>query len=606
MNRTACLIAAAALVCTVLIVGLFIPAKSSARGNQSEFALSLGPGGAKHWDSTVMPEWLHWAFSNAGRHALHFSSHAAAPGLLKLVGDEPTVMIVPALSPDTLIDAPPPATVAPCNANGVQFNKEPTSGDPSAPVQGVIQPLDKTARDIGFILGGGQNGGDLIIGSATDQRGLFKGLGGSVSLTVFHTKDLTAGTPDCTPNFEAGLPDVVDSKNVTVSGFADPRVVADGPNGQLIVADIHTGTASDGNLQNDFFVAHTNLVFIQACASAKEGKAKNKACWPNAYTVLDSEVNRTAGTGFFINHVSLGLDSAGIITASALVTSMANNTSLMTAQCPESATSAAQCSPFTTVATGTASNPITTFSSAVAPNRNLLFAYSQGNPTAQFPSAAINSVVCTPHTPPNAPTCASPVLVTDDVPVVTVPGQQFIVDNSPPVIAAGGSNIGVVHSGCHGSFTPFTTPSKVNECAQPQIGISISTDGGLSYTVYPSLPAMAGRQYYGGLVADAAGNLKVTFLNTGTDTTGQSFKVTLAEIPAALTAPTVSTITPKPIDPSAGFSSAGIDWSGPAMTHVSNGTSYVAFTTTNTTGNWGSNTKLGKQTNAIVRIGVAQ
>jgi hypothetical protein len=268
-------------------------------------------------------------------------------------------------------------------------------------------------------------------------------------------------------------------------------------------------------------------------------------------------------------------------------------------QCPVTATSASQCSPTATAATGTPSNPINSVSSAVLPNHNVLHAYSQGDLTVQFPTVANNVATCTPgSTISNPMTCVFTIAI-DSVPAPSVPGQLFV-DNSPPVIAAGGSNVGIVFTTC-GNSLPITTPSKVNECAKPQVACYASTDNGASWSLISSFVTGI-RTYKPSLTADPAGNLYGVFLNTGTDKTGQSFQLNEFHIPSNLTSTTVSPITTKPIDPSAGFSSGGTSWGSPAIA-VHGTVAYATFTTTNATpGTWGPNTGLPEQTNAVVRI----
>ncbi len=600
-------------MCALLLMNLVHPAKSSTRGYQSPAQRVTGEQ-ARFWNSPTMPNWLRWAESDSGRHVLHYSSHAAAPGLLKFAGEEPMITILPALTREVSEAASPAFTVT-CNANGVQFNKEPASGDAKAPFMGQVQPYDKIGSSIVFSAGGGVGGSDFIVVGAKDARGLYGGLGGSSSLTVFHTTNAVSGTPDCTPNVEAALPMLTDSNGVKVSGMTGPSVAYDAATNTIIAGSILTGTASDGNLENAVGVFFSTPATIEstACANGAEGNTKNKSCWPKGFTITASELNRTANTGLLFGPVEFRVWGNGNVgLALGWVDTQSGDFNEGIAECPETATSASNCTPFTVFATGSTTNPLNGFKLVIGANGTAYIGYSQGDEAVQFPTDAFNLATCTPNTLPNAPSCVSGGTIADYVPVGNAPGFIPPIDTtklltifdtfggaisptSPPTVAWATTE-------CVGTFEPITTPAKTNECAQTDIGIWYEIGVG-SYSKY-TLPSMPGKQFLPGSISfDASANLYVPFLSTGTDTTGQSFRVNIATIPAGFGTPaTITQVTPSAIDPSAGFSTGGDDWGPVYSTDVQGGSFYLLFDSTKLTGNWGPNTKQPKESDTIILI----
>ena len=569
-----------ATLCLAIVASLFTPGKTLAQKDASY---------AEHSDA-FMPNWLRWDSSEAGRRALHHSSHTGARGLLMSLGEDPTISIPPAeISSDIAAGPTPPTSVTPCPANGTQFNKEPVGGDPLAPFLGQVQPYPKRVNSIDFAPGAGKNGGDFFIGAITDPRGSFGGMGGSSSVVVWHDIDAVSGTPGCNANDESGLPDFIDFNSVTVSGFSDPRVVYDPIQKRFFLADIHLGSSSSGS-ENAVGIFSTTPALLEstACAGAKEGKTKNNACFTLLANPFSSSFNITAATGAELGQVDATTDSAGNVYVGLSAKALAPGTFFLDmTQCQESSNT---CTPLGGVAF--TSTPIQGFKINVV-GSHVFVAYTQGS----APIETLNVVQCTPNFP-SAPSCGSATTVTTFTPLVTIPGQIFTPHSIPGLTGLGSTLVTTIDS-CAGSL--FTTPYKNMECGHPQFQVFTSTNAGATWSPFV-VPPEPGIQYFSEPFMDAGGDIGVTFLSTGKDTTAQSFSLNLMSIPPSLGTPTFTQLTPKAIDPSGDFSSGGTFWDAPVNSPARGGVLYSLFDSTNFKGNDGSDTGMNKETDAVIRL----
>jgi hypothetical protein len=439
--------------------------------------------------------------------------------------------------------------------------------------------------------------GDFVVASALDQRGLYGGLGGSPPLIVWHSKDKIAGTPDLIPTGESGLPDFADSNGLTVSAFASPTFAINPTTKTIFAADISMG--SFGTVaENDAGIFVTTPPDLEgtACGGATEGKSKNAACFPIAFSGFSSTFNVTAGSGIQILQVASATDSAQSFFMAFLARPLSTgNPFIDMLQCKEPVTGSSSCTPLGGVAAGTATNPIAGFSlTAPAGGSNVFVAYAQGGPTSQ----TLNVVKCTVGFP-SSPSCGTPTQVTTFTPVVTIPGQAFSPSFTPD-IAGDSSDLFLSFDGCGRGSEPFTTPFKSHECARSQINVFVSTDGATSWSPY-TLPTLTGIQYLPSVTVDSAtGNFFLSYLSTGKDATFQSFVPTVAVIPASLGPATIIPLTAKPIDPSAGFSGGDSIWSAPTGS-IFNGIGYEGVDSI-VQGNWGANVNLPKETNVVLRF----
>src|SRR5262249_43848451 len=221
----------------------------------------------------------------------------------KFAGGDPNADVGPIIASAPFFPVPEASLVSSsCGSltNGAKFNREPIAGDPfvnlnAGGITPVVQPLPQDEQSVDFLYGGGGNGGDFLVGGSNDVRGFFGGMGGSVSLTAFHTRNLVAGTFDCAVEVEAATPDVVDLNGISVSGLGDPVIAADNPRSRIFGADIHSRTGSSFALDTSIGLFRTTPASVNdaGCLGGVEGQPKNAHCWP-AGIVLGADTS-----GFF-------------------------------------------------------------------------------------------------------------------------------------------------------------------------------------------------------------------------------------------------------------------------------------------------------------------
>src|SRR5215472_10178974 len=276
------------LAWTMLVACVLLPV--TARAQESSSAKFPYPPPFDKLGVGMLSEPYRLALSNQGR-MLYRSQHVAAKGLVEFAGGDPNAVVGPAFA-----SAPFPTVVeatlvsGSCGAltDGAKFNLEPIRGDPLVNVNAgglgdaVIQPLPRDGESVDFLYGGGGNGGDFLVGGSNDLRGAFGGMGGSLTLTAFHTRNVKTGTFDCAVEVEAATPDIVDVNGVTVSGFGDPVIAADNTRSQVFAADLHMGATPFFSFDTAIGLFRTTPATVNGagCLGAAEGKAKNAACWP--------------------------------------------------------------------------------------------------------------------------------------------------------------------------------------------------------------------------------------------------------------------------------------------------------------------------------------
>jgi hypothetical protein len=163
-----------------------------------------------------------------------------------------------------------------CTAKtGNRFNLEPNTGDPTT---GLLYPLPQTDESVDFLYNGVATGSDIVVMGATDYRGLYGGLGGSMSGFYART---TGG--NCTVALEGGMPTVTDPNGDVLFGLGGPAVAADPLRNEVFYA-----SPSQGAVDNAITVAQTtgtNLTNTTTCPTGTETSLDTPICWPTSATV---------------------------------------------------------------------------------------------------------------------------------------------------------------------------------------------------------------------------------------------------------------------------------------------------------------------------------
>src|SRR5712691_6271795 len=169
-----------------------------------------------------------------GRAFLRSSHHPLLRALAQRLGEpvDDQTPPPPQTSATTAVTAQPDVVTSGCSGvAGTRFNLEPR-------VAPAVAPQNEPAVD--FLPGAGLNGGDLVVGSANDTRGLFNGLGDSSTGYYVH-RNGTSANP-CSPDFDGGLPNFPSqATGEVVFAGGDSALEADPARSAVFVIDTRIG-----------------------------------------------------------------------------------------------------------------------------------------------------------------------------------------------------------------------------------------------------------------------------------------------------------------------------------------------------------------------------
>jgi hypothetical protein len=598
------------IACTLIMAAALLPVAVNSQEGVSRSGTFPYPPPFDKFGVEILSEPYRMALANHGR-MLYSSRHLAAKGLVKFAGGNPNLVVEPG-SPSGLPPAAPqpfaPTVSVPCGtADGAKFNLEPTTGDPLVNLNAgglgaaVVQPLQQDEQSADFLFAGGGSGGDFLVGGSNDLRGFFGGMGGSATLTAFHTKNTKVGTFDCKVQVESGTPFVVDINGKTLAGSGDPVIAADNTHSMVFAIDLHFGTGASGFAETSIGVFRTTpaAVGAAACASAAEGPAKNAACWPHGIVLNAADSGAAAGIFNDKPHATVDERTSGTGAGDVYVTwteFTAAATNIALVACKNSFLTLADCSSVVVVASVPAASPsFLQFShvalrpanaSSPANPGEITITYVKPTPMGFSPLVVpatetmdIDYVKCTPMGAPVAPICGAVKLVaTETTPIFfphgTVSGQLFRVATEPKhdhrVNSSGGTDTWVVWDHCTINSVSLTAYSlggfggapAIPEfiCPNADILISKSTDDGVTFGAPTILAGGIGDQFMPWARADrgaggnSLGTINISYYDTVPDLARHDLKVKLIQIPPTSSTPGAPiTVTSLNNDPSGDF-----------------------------------------------------
>ena len=460
------------------------------------------------------------------------------------------------------------ATVACGMAFGTQFNLEPN-------MHSVPQQLEA----VDFIPNGVGLNEDLVVGGAYDFRGAGlgspapKGVVWDGSVSGYYVHRSTA--KDCSPQFEGGLPPIA-SSGTTYLGNGGVAVAADPARNAFFVADLRFGSTDNVSAVGLFRAAAKTLLNTSLCPNGTHTAIQATSCWeatpavvlgpnpPGSLTatldfpsVAVDERSTGAGVGAGDVYVAFGKFNA---TAGGIVLIACTNGKL------------------TCSAPIFVSNSSPTFGSVdahvqVLPNGKITVTWvDQSNP----PSSTIQFAMCTPAGAPKAPTCSVPTTVANENQSVSsgifgsLTGLNltvFTAARHADRLEADGKTVTtfVVWDRCR-VFFQFSSGSQPSECMNAQVLLSLSTDGGKTWSAPSAVSSGAGHQFFPWISTDeSTGTVNIVYYNTAHDMFHKRLVVTLNQIPAGSTtvgAPISLTSMPAPwdADPSQNPFAIGFDF----------------------------------------------
>jgi hypothetical protein len=407
------------------------------------------------------------------------------------------------------------AQVFPCNSpNGNLFNLEPR---PNAVVQ--------LARSIAVLPNPAGNN-SLVVAVGEDERGS-ENPGPIISGDAFYVERTGS---DCTPNFEGGLPAILNPNNLFVPN-GSVSVVADPARDQFFIVDQDFGGPPDENGVGIYQTTSANLNSTSACPSGTEfGTA-------SCFTTV-AVVNIT-GLDAFLDNPQIAVDprtmGVGAGDLYAIVTERnSDNTTFHISL--TACTNGLNCGNAISISAKNEKNPDFAWVQ-VRPDGGVTISYRN----TTFPGVnkeEIEFVTCTPAGAPNPPICKSPVLVTSvKTPVFdTFIGDLPMTDELYPRhvnrLESDGKTVTtfMVYDQCdvaviqqHGIGGPF--------CSKTDVVMTSSTDDGATWSPVTLVSSSAGQQFFGAIANDTStGTINIAYYSTQNDFFQLRPQVFLAQI----------------------------------------------------------------------------
>ena len=427
-----------------------------------------------------------------------------------------------------------PQASVPCNgSSGARFNLEPRAN---------ALPQQSEAAD--FILNGAGPGDDLIVQSANDYRGNLTSTSWDGSLSGYYVH--RAATPDCSVQFEGGLPSFSFQGSEEI-GVGDASVVADPARRAFFMADVRFGSTAGIGL---FRASASSLTNPAICPNGTHTAAQATSCWAQTPPVLLDPVPQPFFGGIFNLAVDERATASGkgagdvYLVAEADVGNTENSDTVFIMACANSSLS---CSSIVTIDTN-GSFPYV----QVRPDGLITISYL-GAPQLSSAPAPLRFVTCTPAGAPLAPVCGAPVTVTTISNPLPTPDAEFlstplkgidlfIVGTYPKLAnrkeANGSFTTFLVYDDCKNSYTLPPPPHPLpTYCLNAEVNLAFSTNNGSTWSTPLSVDTTSGHHFYPAITTDqSTGTVNLVYYTTAGDVFHHNVRVLLNQIAPGSTA----------------------------------------------------------------------
>ncbi len=424
-----------------------------------------------------------------------------------------------------------------CSPNGATFNFAPL----------VNASLHGQANEsVGFMLGRGGNGNDLVVGAALDYR--FNALYPGDAYYV--ERDET----NCAPDFEGTPPPI----GVFGAFTGYPQVAADPAHDAFFIADarLAPGGAGVGIIAS----TAANLLNAANCPNGTQGEPG--FCW-NISGIANSVVSNIA---VFSPSIAVDQRTQGIGAGDVYVTVSQGREGTGSPQVSLTACTNATISCSSSVVVSGADPNAFWSSVQVRPDGGITISYANreagGN---QIFENQVRFVNCKPQGAPNPPTCSAPITVTTEMrPGTIVAGDRL---NSGDAayprhvnrLEADGKTITTFliydQCGVQNYYNGHTTFIQV--CPKTQVVIAFSTDSGNTWSpIVPVSPNTPGQQFMGAIALDeSTGTVNIAYYSSQNDPLKTRTQIYLAQVPGGQTAvSSINQVTGALYDGPTGFS----------------------------------------------------
>lgn len=478
-----------------------------------------------------------------------------------------------------LLFVPARAVSSPCTGpNGSRFNLEPRAN-------AVVQ----AAESVAFLHNGAGGGLDLVLATATDERGL----GGSTD--AFYVQ---RANENCTPDLEGGLPFISNTFDL-FAPFGTPLAVADPARNGFFIADLRFGTSTDDNGVGIVKATTASLLNKSACPNGTQSSG-SAGCFTAA-----SVFNITTLNAFLSSpHIAVDQRSRGTGAGDvyAVVTQRDPNNTLHSSISMFACRNAdLNCSGSIKISGADLEGDFAWVQ--VRPDGSITVSYRN----TTFPGINpedIKFVNCTPNGAPNAPTCSAPVLVTrektpifasfiGDVPM----GDVLYAKHTHRQESDGTVTTFLVYDRCEARVISYGFV--MDFCPKTDVVMTSSIDSGQNWSPITKVTNSVGQQFFGTVATDTStGAVSIAYYSTENDPLQQRPQVLLAQIepgtatvgtPHLLTSATADVQASSPVlvllEPQGFGDRIGLAVSGSGTSGRSH--AYVAFTWNSVFGTYG-------------------
>ena len=377
------------------------------------------------------------------------------------------------------------------------------------------------------LLNAGLNGGDLVMGTAQDERGLPPvGFNSGIPADGFYVQ---RGNSNCSADLEGELPLI---NSAVPSG--EPMVVADPAHGAFFAVDIRTTVLG---------VSKTTAATLLNIAACPNGTVANPVpCWSGAALVDAGSINA------FLFDPAIAVDqrTSGIGAGDAyVVVSQANpkQTSITNIYVTACSNSLSACSGRLQISGADTSTWYPWVQ--VRPDGGITVSYAELTFSDEIAQLAIRFVNCTPGGAPNPPTCSAPLAaIADSQPLsLSSPGDvrvggEVTYPKHVDRLESNGSTVTtfLVYDRCDVAITSMDIFGVDSFCPKTDVVAASSTDGGATWSSLQKVSTSAGQQFLSNVALDSStGTVNIAYYSTENDPLKLKPQIFLAQIPPGQT-----------------------------------------------------------------------
>jgi hypothetical protein len=411
---------------------------------------------------------------------------------------------------------------SPCTApNGSIFNLE---ARPNAVTQAALS--------VAFLPNRAGAGLDLVVATATDQRGL------SDSPEALYVQ---RSTENCAADLEGGFPGISNAMGLFLP-LGTPIVVADAAHDGFFIADLRF--ASDPDLNGVGIIKATSANLLNATNCPNGTQNATAGCFTTG------SVFNITGVNNFLVEPNLAVDQRTSGTGAGDVYTVVTET-VSKHDFGDTSISLMAC----TNADLNCSNNILISGTDAEARLGWVQVRPDGAITVSYvnlvgKSEEVKFVTCTPNGAPSAPTCSTPVVVSTETFLHRI-GQTRLVDSLMPKHAHRLESNGTVttfltYDRCEVKLIELSkADSSIATCPKTDVVVTSSTDGGQTWSPVAKVSNSPFQQFYSAIASDSStGTVNIAYYSTENDATFQTRpQVFLAQIAPG----TTSVGTPNPL-----------------------------------------------------------